>query len=578
MNDINLSTLTAAIYCRKSQEDKKRQILSLPAQQEEAAKLVSQFGIKKTVYYEESKSARYSGSRPQFKKMMNDIRRKKINAIICWKIDRLARNMVEAGQLIDLLQRGIIKAIITPFKIYYSRENAILMGVEFATANQYSIDLSDNVMRGQEKKARGGYPPGLACIGFRNDKNGEKGERKWVVDNERFIIIQKMFKMYLTGNFSGGKIYEWAVEYAKLNTPRHKQNGGLRISRAAVYRMLHSPIYAGIFYVQGIRYELSKELPRAITEADHFRILRMLGDNDAPKTQEHNVLYSGYIKSPNNEHIGADVKMHLTCDCRHKFSYVKKTHCPKCHVAIRQLQNPVYRYYVYYRNVTKATRKEPYKCISENQVTATVVDYVTDNLLFSKNLIVWCTNYFHELANQEKAEDNAVFENRVKRKKELENKKTRYRELLAEGRFSIEEYTSDIEKIEAEIATIDISLDDSKHWFQKACDMVAIGSELVDLLNDGTIESQRTILSKFTSNLQWNEKSLVIISPAPVLKLIYGMRKAIALNRDFEPKSTLADKDDTGVFTSVSLMLRKTLDNVRQLLQQESRNKDETDK
>jgi DNA invertase Pin-like site-specific DNA recombinase len=78
MNNISLSTLTAAIYCRKSTESEDRQILSLPAQKEEAAKLASQLGILKTVHYEEAKSAKISGRRIVFHKMVKDLRSKKL--------------------------------------------------------------------------------------------------------------------------------------------------------------------------------------------------------------------------------------------------------------------------------------------------------------------------------------------------------------------------------------------------------------------------------------------------------------------------------------------------------------------
>lgn len=81
--------------------------------------------------------------------MLKDIKRGKVNSLICWKLDRLARNMVDGGEVIDLLQQGIIRAIITPTKIYYPHENAVLMAVEFGSANQYSRDFNQNL--GEEK-------------------------------------------------------------------------------------------------------------------------------------------------------------------------------------------------------------------------------------------------------------------------------------------------------------------------------------------------------------------------------------------------------------------------------------------
>lgn len=570
MNTIPLSNLIPAIYCRKSTESEERQVLSLPAQREEAAKLASQFGILNTVQYEEAKSAKQSGQRVVFARMMKDFRRNKINAIVCWKLDRLARNMIEGGEIIDMLQRGIIKAIITPSKVYYPNENALLMAVEFGAANQYSRDLSENVKRGQERKAKGGYPHAVACIGYINDKSGEKGEKKWIVDEERFPIVKQIFEMYLSGNYSGGKLHEWATETAKLTTRPRKKTGNKLISRAAIYRMLRDPIYAGIFYIQGNRYELSKDLPRAINEVEHNKILGMLCANDAPKTQTHEVTFSGFIFSNDDEYIGPDVKMQLICDCKHKFSYLNKTYCPKCKATISNLRTPKYIQYIYYRNVSKAKRKETVKCLSEKRATDILLSYVAGNLLLSSDLITWCAKYFNEIAEKDSENKKAVLLSQNRRVEDLEAKKSRYREMLADGLFTKAEYNTDIEKINKEISSIH-SLDGSeRQWLQRAHEMLTIGSELINTFEKGSVVSKRAILSRFSSNLRWDEKDLIITPDYAMQVLIDGLNEAETLNSQFERENTLANKDETGAFTSVCHILRRTLDDVRIVLQRKS--------
>lgn len=103
MNTTEFSHLRVAIYCRKSEESEERQVLSLSAQKDEAFKIARRLNIEKTVLYEESKSAKVSGKRQVFAKLLTDIRRGKVQGIICWKLDRLARNMDEGGLIIDLL-------------------------------------------------------------------------------------------------------------------------------------------------------------------------------------------------------------------------------------------------------------------------------------------------------------------------------------------------------------------------------------------------------------------------------------------------------------------------------------------
>jgi DNA invertase Pin-like site-specific DNA recombinase len=68
-------------------------------------------GLKVVDTLKEEKSARKSANREVFEEMMDEIRRENslYNSIICWHPDRLGRNMKDAGEIIDLIDRGIIK-------------------------------------------------------------------------------------------------------------------------------------------------------------------------------------------------------------------------------------------------------------------------------------------------------------------------------------------------------------------------------------------------------------------------------------------------------------------------------------
>jgi hypothetical protein len=78
--------------------------------------------------------------------------------------------------------------------------------------------------------------------------------------------------------------------------------------------------------------------------------------------------------------------------------------------------------------------------------------------------------------------------------------------------------------------------------------------------------AKRSILSRFGSNLIWDEKNLIITPYYAIQALIDGLNDAKAKNGQFEPKNTLAHKDKTDVFASVSHGLRRALDNVRKNL------------
>ena len=232
---IDFSKLKIANYNRKSSESEDRQMLSIDSQIDEAKRISDFYRLPKFRYvFQESKSAKKEFARPEFQKMIGEIKKGNIDCIVCWKLDRLARNMTEGGIIIDLISSGIIKAIITHDKVYYPTDNVLLMAVEFGQGKQFVKDLSVNVKRGQTKKASMGTPHGVATLGFLNDRTEEKGNRRWLVDQNRFNLIKILFEKFLTGNYSAGKLYRYAVNDLKLTTVKRKRLGGELITQSRI--------------------------------------------------------------------------------------------------------------------------------------------------------------------------------------------------------------------------------------------------------------------------------------------------------------------------------------------------------
>jgi len=63
--------------------------------------------------------------------MIERVHRGEAQGIICWKLDRLARNPVDGGSINWMLQEGIIKHIKTFERNYYPTDNVLMMSVEF---------------------------------------------------------------------------------------------------------------------------------------------------------------------------------------------------------------------------------------------------------------------------------------------------------------------------------------------------------------------------------------------------------------------------------------------------------------
>lgn len=156
-------------YIRKSTDTEDRQVLSLESQENELRRLAQASGIELVDILKESRSAKKLG-RPVFAQMMKMINSGKAEGILCWKLDRLARNFIDGGLIIDSLQKSIIKEIKTSEGSHFPNDNVLMIAMQFGTANQYSRDISTNVKRGNRTKLEKGEWPNCAPFGYVNDK------------------------------------------------------------------------------------------------------------------------------------------------------------------------------------------------------------------------------------------------------------------------------------------------------------------------------------------------------------------------------------------------------------------------
>ena len=92
-------------YCRKSTDEKDRQILSIESQPQEIREFATRYNLQIVDFVTEAKTAKSPG-RELFESVLKRIEKGEAQGIISWHPDRLARNSMDGGKIIYLLDTG----------------------------------------------------------------------------------------------------------------------------------------------------------------------------------------------------------------------------------------------------------------------------------------------------------------------------------------------------------------------------------------------------------------------------------------------------------------------------------------
>lgn len=352
-------------YKRKSSDSEDKQILSLDSQDRAIRDVVPNFeSLNIIADYEEAKSAKAPG-RPKFNSMCDQLESGKANHIICWQLNRLARNSLDGGRVIWLVQHYGVK-IVTPTKTY-DINDILLMYVEFGMSNQFINDLSKSTMRGIKDKLDAGIAPIRAPIGYYNDVTKKQGLRDILADSERFSLVRKMWDMLLTGNYSPIKILDVATSEWGL-----RQRNGRPLSRSKIYELFNNIFYTGQFIYDDKLYQgIHKPM---VTKDEFERAQKILVTKGKFGLGKHIFAFNdGLIRCICRSAITADEKYRKICpQCHLKYNAQMNEVCPRCKAPAPEKT----AYYCYYH----CSRKVDTHCRQQG-VTLQELEKQVDELL-----------------------------------------------------------------------------------------------------------------------------------------------------------------------------------------------------
>jgi DNA invertase Pin-like site-specific DNA recombinase len=284
--------MSYVIYARKSSESEDRQVLSIDSQIQELKDLALRHRVEVADVLTEARSAKAPG-RPVFGNMMRRVRHGSIRGILCWKMDRLARNPYDAGLVLQAQLDGQLERIMTSDGIKTSDGNDRLLGTfEFALATKFIDDLRANVKRGNRARFLLGWPNFRPPAGYVEQR--VDGMTIVVKDPERFPLIRRAWDMVLTGTTRPTQVLailnaDWGFRSREV-----KAAGNAPMSVSAFYRLLGNPFYKGIIQLANGETYKGKHEPMVSPE-EFARVQEILGRKARPRPIEHDFVFAGLL-------------------------------------------------------------------------------------------------------------------------------------------------------------------------------------------------------------------------------------------------------------------------------------------
>ncbi len=233
------------LYARKSTDTEDKQVLSIDAQLAELRKYAKDNNLTVIDELIEKRTAKSPG-RPIFNEMLSRLQSGEANGILAWHPDRLARNSVDGGQIIYLLDQTSLNFLRFPvFQFENTSQGKFMLSIMFGQSKYYVDNLSENTKRGLRARVRNGDFPSTAPFGYLNDIRN----KSIVVDKRYSPLVREMFDRYAKGDQTMENLAVFLKENGAIT------RGGKLFKDDKVKGILQNPFYYGHFLYNGELHE-----------------------------------------------------------------------------------------------------------------------------------------------------------------------------------------------------------------------------------------------------------------------------------------------------------------------------------
>ena len=222
------------LYMRVSTEDQAREGFSLPEQRERLETFCKFKGYEIIDYYQDAGiSAKTGNLRPEFERLKEDIKSKKINTIISLKLDRITRSIYDWENLITFLDENNAYIDCANDEVNTTTANGKMISRLLMSVSQNEIErTSERTKIGLAGAIKQGHIPSKAPLGYKHEN------KKLVIDYSTKDIVVRIFDLYYNG-----------YSYQKISNLFNKEKvlGKDNWRDSTIMGILENEIYKGDF-------------------------------------------------------------------------------------------------------------------------------------------------------------------------------------------------------------------------------------------------------------------------------------------------------------------------------------------
>ena len=457
------------LYMRVSTEDQAREGFSLPEQKERLEAYCKFKGfVIKDYYTDAGISAKTGNYRPEFERLKEDIKLKKINTIIALKQDRITRSIFDWEELMRFLEENDAYLDCVNDDINTTNANGKMVSRILMSVSQQEIErTSERTKVGLAGAIKQGHIPHQAPLGYKHEN------KKLVIDHLTKDVVIRIFELYHKG-----------MSYQKISTLFNKEQvlGKTNWRDSSIVAILENEIYKGDF-VHG-------------------------------KRTKHPTYYENVVEPIVSKEMWEECQVQKKKNSKSyqrtlTYLFLQKLRCPKCNrilggKATQKKNGNIY--YYYYCHDCKINFKE-----------SLVEEYFNDfvNELVEYDSVV--NQFFLPMIKQKFDEPQEELKKDINKQKD---KLERIKRAYINGVFSLEEYNDERKLVESALEKLQNELDEAT-----SCEILNFTPQDIllkrdiDYINKVKLEKEYKERTKTWKDYTREEKSELIMKYVDDIKL-----------------------------------------------------------